>query len=191
MDVTAILAALKLMKHSPVYNYATAGLTSSLIGGADHGKVRLFMSDRDTREWVTPHSHRFNFTCLVLAGSVENILFTRASYLNQPGANAYVMGTVRPSNGGLGGYELSRGSTPEAWIEESATYGVKDTYSMTSKQIHSIRFSRGAIVLFLEGPELVDNSMILEPWSNDRVVPTFESRSWMFERPALTEGEPR
>lgn len=188
MNTEALLKALKPMMHSLVRNYATPGLTSSLIGGGGHGKVRLFQSDRDTREWVTPHSHRFDFTCLVLRGSVENILFTRASYRLAAGSNLYVTATIRPRNGGMGGYEVAHGENPESWVEEPTTYRAGDTYSMTSRQIHSIRFSRDAIVLFLEGPEVIDTSLILEPFSDDALVPTFATAPWMFQRVAPAEA---
>lgn len=188
MNTEVLLKALKPMMHSRVRNYATPGLTSSLIGGEGHGKVRLFLSDRDTREWITPHSHRFDFTCLVLRGSVENILFKRATYYGYPGSNLYMTATVRPQNGGLGGYEIARGGMAEPWTEEASTYKEGDTYSMTSRQIHSIRFSRDAIVLFLEGPEVVDTSVVLEPYSNDELVPTFATAPWMFKRVVPAEA---
>jgi len=187
MNTEALLKALKPMLHSRVRHYATPGLTSCLIGGNGHGKVRLFLSDRDTREWITPHSHRFDFTCLVLAGSVENILFTRATYYGYPNSNLYMTGTIRPKDGGLGGYDIARGGIAEPWVESATKYSEGDTYSMTHRQIHSIRFSRDAIVMFLEGPEVSETSVVLEPYSNEELVPTFETASWMFKRAPESE----
>lgn len=181
--IDAIRAALGDMAHSPVRNYATPGLSSFLIGGAvGAGKVRLFKSDRHTRHWITPHSHRFNFTCLVLRGSVENIIFRRA----YSEGDLYCVGILAPIDGGLGGYDLSRATVWTRFTEHPTIYKAGETYSMRAEEIHSIRFSAGAEVLFFEGPELMRTSMILEPWSNDAVVPTFETAAWMFERDGST-----
>ena len=168
------------MLHSSVRNYATPGLTSFLVGGGGRGCVRLFTSDRATREWVTPHSHRFNFTCLVLRGSVENILFERLPWETEA-TNRYALGRVRPIDGGLGRYETIREDGWAWYIEKSTTYQVGDTYSMEAEQIHSIRFSRKAEVLFFEGPEVAAESFFLEPYGDGKAVPTFEARPWMFE----------
>lgn len=176
--IQALSAAVASMTHSHVLNYATPGLTSSLVGGGDAGKVRLFTSDRDTRHWITPHSHRFNFTCLVLAGSVENILYNKGY-----GGNKFCEGILRTVDGGLGNYELERATGWSRWSEVSSIYGVGETYSMRAEEIHSIRFSHDSRVLFFEGPQVCETTKILEPWSNGGVVKTFESPEWMFQRP--------
>lgn len=179
MSIEAFANIVHSLAHSPVRNYATPGLTSKLLGEGK-GKVRLFVSDRDTREWITPHSHRFDFACLVLAGKVEQILFTRCA---PDGGNAYAIGTLKPVTGGLGKYEVVR---DEAWgyfTETSRVYKAGDGYSMTSDEIHSIRFSRGAKVLFIEGPEVAAESVILEPCTTTgKLIQTFETKDWMFEK---------
>lgn len=181
MNVGAILQALNAatggMTHSVVRNYVTPGLTSSLVGGPGHGCVRLFESDRDTREWVTPHSHRFDFTCIVLAGQVENIEFTLSSR-----GDAYARGVLRPVDGGLGQYEAVHGEVGETYAETTRIYAPGDTYSMLHSEIHSIRFSRGARVLFFEGPNVSDTSVFLEPYSNGATVRTFAVQPWMFQK---------
>lgn len=61
------------LTHSHVHNYVIPGLTSSLIGEqSPHGSVRVFQCLRDHQEVITPHSHRFDLTCIVLRGSVMN-----------------------------------------------------------------------------------------------------------------------
>lgn len=167
------------MANNPIRNYVTPGLTSSLVGGAFcTGKVRLFTSDRNTRDWVAPHSHRFDFTCLVLSGSVENIVFESA----YNSGDSFCPGTLTAKSGGMGGYEFESSYRRATYIESAATYTVGDSYGMIAKQIHSIRFSRGAEVLFFEGPEVTDKSTVLEPWSNGGRVATFQTAPWMFER---------
>lgn len=173
-----LLQLIKKMGHNEVDNYVLPGLTSSLVGGFGYGRVRLFSASRETREWVIPHSHRFDFGCLVLHGEVENILF-------EPGrGQAYGRATIRHNQGDrFGMYTVERHADETVHYTETATkYGVGQAYCMTAKQIHSIRFSETARVLFFEGPEITNESVVLEPWCNGGIVPTFETASWMFQR---------
>jgi hypothetical protein len=181
MNTEAIIRQLISMSHSPVRNYATPGLTSELIGGGEHGKVRIFHSDRDTRHFITPHSHRFNFTCLVLRGSVRNILYVRSDPQGPP-SNLYSPALLTPVGEGMGKYQLTRTLDAQSYDEVSTVYGAGDTYGMRYHEIHSIYFSKDAEVLFFEGPNVTTETTILEPWSNGDVVPTFESPDWMFLR---------
>jgi hypothetical protein len=179
-----IKASVYTMARSRVANYATPGLNSWLVGGEGRGKVRLFKSDRDTREVITPHSHRFNFTCLVLEGEVTNIIFEHV-YGERPGANAYAMGKLKAVEGGLGHYVYEPGEVERWFIEKATTYKAGDTYKMSYPEIHTIRFGRGACVLFFEEPELTQVSTVLEPWSNGKRVPTFMTHPWMFDKGAV------
>lgn len=176
--IDAIREAVLGMKHSRIRNYIAPGLTSWLVGGESRGKIRLFTSDRDTRELITPHSHRFNFTCLVLRGHVTNVLFSRTYSTG----NSYAVGKLRAPKGGIGEYEFTPGEKGEYFSEEVTRYAEGDTYSMKCYQIHTICFSRDSAVLFFEGPEITDTSVVLEPWSDDRRVPTFVTQPWMFDR---------
>lgn len=171
---------LATMKHSAVRNYALPGLTSALIGGNNRGLVRLFESDRNTEELITPHSHRFDFTCLVLRGSVDNTIYQRGG--SDPYSDRYVAGTIT-RGAKPGEYEtFEPGTEFEWWSRASHIYGPGDVYSMCASEVHSIKFSRGARVLFLEGPEITHESTVLEPWSDGRRVPTFTTQPWMFEK---------
>jgi hypothetical protein len=176
----ALRNAVWRMANSEIRHYIAPGLSSYLVGGQDRGKVRLFRSDRETREWITPHSHRFDFTCLVLRGWATNILLTRAWGADH--ADRYCAGTLKRKPGAFGEYEFVPGTATSEYLETSKTYHEGDVYSMTHNEIHTIRFSRDAMVLFFEGPELVDESLVLEPWSNGKRVPTFGTQPWMFER---------
>src|ERR1700741_4501730 len=68
-----ILKALETMRTNRLGNYIVPGVASYLIGDKDHGLVRIFHSERDSRDTVTPHSHRFDFSCL--AGEVKNTIW--------------------------------------------------------------------------------------------------------------------
>jgi hypothetical protein len=179
VNVNEISAIVSAMVSDPVYQYVTPGLTSFLVGAEGRGRVRLFVSDRDTREWITPHSHRFDFACLVLKGEVQNILFEKSPV---PWGNDYALGRLRPVEGGMGRYEIER---PEEWanyVEKTTVYGPGNSYSMNRDQIHSIRFGKGTKVLFFEGPNVVEESVFLEPWSNGKRVETFNVAPWMFQK---------
>lgn len=167
------------MAHSPVKNYAIPGLTSSLIGNpGPAGTMRLFQCERDHQETITPHSHRFDFQCWVLRGEVRNRIWTE-SYKGDPNADLFLQSRLACS--GMGRY----GTSPigiASWLYTDTVYEAGDCYAMKAHQIHSIFFSRGAIVLFFEGAKKVHESLILEPVVDGEVVPTFKVEPWMFKR---------
>lgn len=174
-----ILQLLDQMKNSGLGNYIVPGLTSSLVGGEKNGKVRLFEQSRDTREFITPHSHRFDFAAIVLYGSVENTLF-RLDRAGQPWCASAIDQVCGLD--GLRKYVHIREEVPTFWIEETIQYAAGSTYKMDSTEIHSIKFSKGAVVLFFEGPQVTPTGRMLEPWVNGKCVPTFKTEPWMFEK---------
>lgn len=178
--LAAILAAVQPMKNSRLRNYIAPGLTSHLVGGVEHGKVRLFTADRSTLEFITPHSHRFNFTCLVLQGIVDNTIF-------EPGSDfceRWCVSTINQvcSGNGLMEYVHTRDEKPTYWRLRTDQWVTGDTYSMSYDQMHSIKFHRGTEVLFFEGPQVVTTGKMLEPWEDGKVIPTFRTEPWMFDR---------
>lgn len=181
-----ILKAIEPMLNSRLDNYIIPGLASSLVGGGQHGKVRLFSTDRDARDFITPHSHRFDFTCLVLSGKVLNTIFFEEQMST---GDMWCASTINQVCGldGLLNYSHTREANPSRWSQDTLTYMAGDTYSMTYDQLHSIRFERGSRVLFFEGPEVTKSSRMIEPWVNGKCVPTFKTEDWMFERASPTE----
>lgn len=176
-DVKALLA----MAHSPVRNYAIPGLTSWLIGGpSKQGTVRLFHSAREHQEAITPHSHRFDFLCWVLEGEVRNRIWTESFYHNDQAADTFQR-TELLYRGDMGQYE--RGESKVArYSFYDYTYAAGQCYAMEAHQIHSIYFARRTRVLFFEGPTVKDKSVILEPYCDGEVIPTFKVEPWMFKR---------
>jgi hypothetical protein len=174
------LKKLLAMAHSPVKNYIIPGLTSSLIGGQPgiDGCVRLFQCERDHQENITPHSHRFSFQCWVIEGTVTNRIWQPAS-AHAMEVDQYAMTTLKFD--GMGNYERDI-TTRHRFHYQDYEYVSGECYSMTATQIHSIRFSRGAVVLFFEGPQERENSVILEPIVDNEVIPTFKVEPWMFKR---------
>lgn len=167
------------MRHSGIGNYIVPGLSSYLVGGEKHGKIRLFDATRGTREFITPHSHRFDFASLVLQGQVINTLYTPNStgeYWCQSRIDQVCGGD------GIRKYSHTRENTPSLWMSVSSTYREGEVYSMAHSEIHGILFSKGALVLFFEGPQVTPTGRMLEPWVNGKCVPTFKTEPWMFEK---------
>lgn len=167
------------MAHSPVRNYVLPGLTSSLIGApSEHGVVRLFQNSRDHQETITPHSHRFDFQCWVLRGSVRNRLW-RKSYAHDPQADSYRTTVLRYA-GEIGKYTTELCGV-DRWVYSDRTFEEGQCYAMRAHEVHSIFFSRGATVLFFEGASIADCSIVIEPVVDGETIPTLEVKPWMFK----------
>jgi len=166
-----MLNHIKTMAHSPLRNYRIPGLTSSLVRN-----VRLFECERSHEEAIVPHSHRFDFQCLVLRGVVRNVL-----WLPNAQGDLFSLSTLEYGNK-PGEYTQTRGTAQGYFSRSETRYVEGDTYGMRHTQIHSIFFERDTAVLFFEGPELTNETCILEPVSNGKAVPTFETRPWMFQK---------
>ena len=78
--------------------------------------------------------------------------------------------------------QLERGVCHAAarYSRQSTRYVHGDFYSMKASEIHSITFSRDALVLFFEGLEQTSETLILEPFVDGVTVPTFQVQPWMY-----------
>jgi len=166
------------MKHSPAHNYVIPGLTSWLIGlpHPTMGCVRLFTMSRYHEEPILPHSHRFDFRCMVLRGSVCNQIWMPAGIRG----DIYAVSDVT-YEGKLGVHqrtEVDRGF----FTFESNEYLEGEEYSMKAEQFHSIFFEKDSMVLFFEGPNRLTKSQILEPVVDGERIPLFRTDDWMFKR---------
>jgi hypothetical protein len=173
MDILKFLPA---MKHSPVSNYGgIPGVTSWLIGTpGPKGLVRLMECSRTHEEPIVPHSHRFDFHCIVLSGCVRNVIWTPGDL-----GDEFQVSTLKCSDMGKYQQTLGEVSTWERCFEE---FEEGTEYSMKADEVHSIFFGRDTAVLFFEGPDVRDTSIILEPFVNGEVVPTFKVEPWMFKK---------
>ena len=170
-----IVKILSEMKNSSISNYAIAGLTSSLVGGESNGCVRLFEQERCQQDFITPHSHRFDFTCLVLAGEVTNRCWSETCEV----MGDFFEETIITYCGNIG--EHHRKIAGRNFYEyHDHTYQAGECYSMSHDQIHSIIFGKESKVLFFEGPTLQDTSLIIEPVVNGSVINTCLKKPWMF-----------
>src|SRR6185503_18478287 len=133
-----------------------------------------------SRDWITPHSHRFNFEALVLEGWVENTIFTKSDYSGDLWCKSTI-GQVCDENG-ITNYRHERENVATRYTQKTTIYYKGDIYSMHFNEIHSIKFSSGAKVLLFEGIKQTHISEMLEPWVNGKVIPTFKTENWMFEK---------
>lgn len=167
------------MKHSPRHNYVIPGLTSWLIGRAgsydDKGCVRLFTMSREHEEPICPHSHRFDFTCIVLNGAVKN----RIWFEDDDAGDDYQLSDVTYE--GVMGLHQRTPVVQKRYSYRECQFKKGEQYWMKASQIHSIFFSKGAEVLFFEGAAKgSDISQVLEPVVNGKVIPLFKTEPWMF-----------
>lgn len=182
------LKALLRMARLPVRNYVIPGLTSSLIGSTSpQGCVRLLQNSRDHQEAVAPHSHRYDFQCWVLRGEVTNRLWMR--HHQHPFADEYQETWLR--YGGEPGEYISQPGETQRWRYIDRKYTEGQCYSMQADEVHSIHFSRDAIVMFFEGPTVADRSIVLQPVVDGEVIPTAAVQPWMFKRGAHGTEEPK
>lgn len=173
----------KHMASNPISNYVIPGLTSSLIGdGEGHGKVRLFSQSRMHEEPICPHSHRFSFMSIVLQGTVKQHMWYAANATN-PEADLYSFDKlVKDMSEPFGKYNRHKDVRQRYMQRVTKEYKQGDAYYMSYLDIHSIEFSKNAEVLFLEGPEVYNESIIMQPIIDGEIIPTFKVEPWMFQR---------
>ena len=165
------------MRHSPLHNYIVPGLTSwMLISNGDLGKVRMFECSREQHEFITPHSHRFDFTACVLRGCVYNTLWVPVD----SGGDEYVV-TNNTYLGQPGQYDVES-RVVARFLSDTICHDEGEWYGMKHNEIHSIRFSKDAIVLFIEGRAVTNTTQVLEPWVRQKRIPTMKVEDWMFEK---------
>jgi len=164
---------------SVLKNYIVPGLESRLLGG----NMRLFVNTREQFHHIAPHSHRFDFSCVVLQGHVINMIFKECppSTCEPVTAVADLFSvSVSRYKGSPGNYEHSF-ARKSFWTNYKNKHVAGDVYMMSHDQVHSIIFSRDAVVLFIEGEEVCDSSLVLEP-SDGGYINTFKVEPWMFMR---------
>lgn len=180
---------LAAMMHSPARNYVIPGLTSWLIGPeapCKDGRVRVFTCEREHEENILPHSHRFDFTCLVLEGSVRQVLWREVDVTMGIGVEvrriADLYEVSRVTYEGILGVHQKKFDRRAFFQRKEQQYTAGETYVMKAEEIHSIFFSRGATVLFFEGHNYKDDSVVLEPVVDGETIPLFFTESWMFKK---------
>lgn len=181
------------MKNGVIRNYIVPGLDSFLLSRNDC-KVRLFEMTREQEMFITPHSHRFDFACCVLKGSVTHYVYEQAGdsesiYPEIPlplngfmihQINEYVASEKVPGPGSNTGFKI----IPLGYghfTRKKTFYPSGSWYTLTIEKFHSIEFTMGAQVLFLEGAEQGSTSYFLEPVVNGKVISLFSIPEWMYQ----------
>lgn len=170
------------LKHSPIQNYILPGLTSWVLkpAGDGHGMIRMFESSRETQEFVTPHTHRYGLHCEVLAGWVENTTWKNSELVGASNSSDEWMLYSLKYGGSPGEYTQTSGPI-RRYAKETRRYAAGSSYDLNHSQIHSVRFSRGAVVVITETAQQTDTTHILLPVAYGKMVPTFKVESWMYK----------
>ena len=143
MEFKSLVRILEDMSTDKISNYVIAGLDSSLLG---NGCVRYFENSRDHQDQITPHSHRFDFCCLVLNGKVENTIWTTP---DNEDSDEFVVSELSYC-GEVGVHDVENLRT-QRYAPQSSSYYTGDVYQMLHSEIHSIKFSRVQRYCFLKG----------------------------------------
>jgi hypothetical protein len=130
--------------------------------------VRCFVATREQEHFVIPHTHRYDFAAYVLQGSVDQILYEKS-----PAGEWYAISDVER------GAEPQQPHTEARFTRRQRVYNTGEWYAMLAKEFHSIKFSRDATVLILEGAEESEFSQILEPVVGGKHLRTFHRADWM------------
>ena len=163
--------------HSVIHNYGIAGMDSYLLGAAED-RQRLLHMTRNQVDFVTPHSHKSDLTCEVLRGSVKNILFNQADEFSNKSDMFAVANLMY--NGVVGQYDKINFYIAAPYEMKAELYTEGDTYFMSYDQIHSIFFTKNAIVRITEGPTVTTASQILQPVSDGTIVKNFHVHEGLF-----------
>lgn len=170
-----LIDQLDQMKGRGVNNYIIHGLKSHLI---DRGTVRVFSATRHPGPFggITPHSHRYDFACLVLRGHVINTTWEQT---DDEDADMYRVSLLKydaaPGQYGQQSEQYTGRMKPEA-----VRHVAGEAYGQDADTIHSIKFSKDAVVLFLEGPQKRESSLIIQPVVDGELIETLRTEPWMF-----------
>jgi len=173
MNTTLLSEAVNRLKSDNVQNYVIAGLDSYLL---NNGTVRLFKNSRKHQDSITPHSHRYDLFCLVIKGKVINKIWRETT---ESVGDLFCVSELEYS-GQIGVHKSTKVSEGYYTYQEKE-YGSGETYYMTSEDIHSIDFSKGAEVLIFETPNMRNTSLILEPIVRGGVIKTYKKLPYMFK----------
>jgi len=171
----------KLNGAAPIRNYVIPGLSSYMLGapGVDGSCVRLFEASRSQLDSVTPHSHRYSLMSWVVRGWVRNRLWREVDDDHAEG-EAFRTSWLR-YDGAPGKYKKEIGGVSN-WVSETRLYREGECYTMEARDVHSIYFSKDALVLVFQGHNEMAMSKVIEPVVDGQVIPTLKTAKWMFKQ---------
>src|SRR5262245_48239263 len=101
--------------------------------------------ERQPEVTITPHDHRYGFQCYVLEGRVQNTMYHVTPCEFSASARWARLGYDRHTRKLYGEPQLMAGHMV------TTEFNAGQWYSMRAKDFHSIAFSQGTRVLFVEG----------------------------------------
>ena len=137
------------IKHS-VMDHHVPGLQYLNLSRSDKFTLKLYLIEGARNDQsgflIHPHSHRYDFNTVVLAGKVQNTVFKEGL---EGGRDSTRHSMVRldysPENG------LAKSGPPVCLREtaESGVFGVRESYFLNCKQIHTLKVWPDATLLCL------------------------------------------
>lgn len=165
------------LKHSKITNYVIPGLESYIISNdKENGTmVRMFEMTREQSAMCVPHTHRYNFYCVVLEGRVYNTVWCD----HDTEGDLFEIVKLRRGKA-FGEYKIDDRPREGRFVPRECRYLKGESYSMDAHQVHSIRFDKGTKVLFMESKDVLDYSYALLPIVDGEVVDNLSTQPWMF-----------
>ncbi len=190
MDLKQLNKFIESMKGGSIKNYILEGLTSTLI---DQGSIRLFESSRHQTRQITPHSHTYHLFCVVLSGGVFKKTWTL--YEGEFGERSeadfktdeFMLSTIEKTDK-FGKYKKTNESVGR-YFNRIAKFNTGNCYEIKQGEIHSIDFSKDAVVLVFQSPEVEEISQVIEPIYEGEVIETLITEDWMFLKQPKGEVE--
>ena len=164
-NLNNLLKLVNTIQSDSIDNYIVDGLNSSLL---ENGVVRMFTTTHHQIDGIAPHSHRYDFACVVLQGKVTNHLW----YAAQDGDDMQVMSLKYL---GAPGKYSTTDLAVQKFARSSTVYEAGEIYMMERDQIHNIEFTKGTQVLFFEGPQKTETSLALQPIVKDKEPKMFDT----------------
>jgi hypothetical protein len=139
-----------------------------------------FNAEREPTRYVVPHQHLGGLQFTVLAGTVVNQRFIRP--VNK-GTLACLWSVSRIKNSPKGVLRLDDGPVSEMVALDEEVYAIGKEFRLLYSEIHTIRYTKGSVVVFTEGLHQQDAVTILEPLdSMGNPIRMHEIEPWMFGR---------
>lgn len=164
----------KCMPHSRI-NHHTPGLNYLNLQRSDKFTLKLYLLEPNNNHnsgfLVHPHTHRYEFNTVVLAGCVENVVLKELGNKVPPkGKRDFPMIRHEYSPEGVSGKPLG------TWLyetDESGIYESGQSYYLNTDQIHTLRTSNRPTLLCLsQFADLAEKSSLYLPPGYELGAPT-------------------
>lgn len=165
----------KAAQHSRL-DHHTVGLDYLNLQRSDKFTLKLYLLAPNTNNnsgfLVHPHTHRYEFNTVVLAGRVENVVFVDPGNKSIPGDLLnFPMVRHEYSPEGISG--KPKGTWLCHQIDDSGVYNAGEAYYLKTDQIHTLRTSKWPTLLCLsQFADLAEKSSLYLPPGYELGAPT-------------------